>query len=135
MFWKLTVTPIRTSLLPGELLGLLPHLGGVQEVGGDLHVAGGHLVYALWDGDGGAAALARGAAGGVAARAAWRHFGRHRGGHPDRFTAGQEEEVVREVRQSHEVLSVIEFHILIHLFMKQEATSCCKCLTDVHDSY
>lgn len=47
---------------------------------------------ALWDGDGGAAALTRGAAGGVTACAAWRHFGRHWGRHTDRFTGGQEEE-------------------------------------------
>lgn len=75
----------KLSLLPGQLLGLLPHLSGKQEVGGDLHVAGGHLVDALWDGDGGTAALAGGAAGRVTARAAWRHFGRDRGRHSHRF--------------------------------------------------
>lgn len=96
-FINLCVYP--TPLLAGQLLGLLPHLGGVQEVGGDLHVARGHLVDALWDGDGGAATLARGAAGGVTARAAWRHFGGHWGRHTDHFTGGQEEEEVREVTQ------------------------------------
>lgn len=34
-------------LLLGQLLSLVPDLGGVQEVGGDLDVAGSHLVDTL----------------------------------------------------------------------------------------
>lgn len=34
-------------LLLGELLSLVPDLSGVQEVGGDLDVAGSHLVNTL----------------------------------------------------------------------------------------
>lgn len=45
-------------LLLGQLLGLVPHLGGVQEVGGDLDVARCHLVDPLRNRDGGAAAAA-----------------------------------------------------------------------------
>lgn len=77
-----------TSLLFGELLGLVPHLDGVEEVGGDLYVAGCHLVDALRDGNGGAGALA-GAAGGVAARAARRKLGRDRRRHSRRFAVGR----------------------------------------------
>ena len=39
-----------TLLLLGQLLSLVPDLGGIQEVGGDLDVAGGHLVDTLRDG-------------------------------------------------------------------------------------
>lgn len=120
-FGKSIWCPYPTFLLTGQLLGLLPHLCGVQEVGGDLHVAGGHLMDALRDGDGGAAALARGTAGGVTACAAWRHFRWHRGRHTDRFTEGQEEE---EVRYSlTDVLAVI-WSVCGHLFWKQEVTLC-----------
>ena len=47
-----------TFLLLGQLLGLVPDFGGVEEVGGDLDVAGGHLVNALRYGDRRAAAAA-----------------------------------------------------------------------------
>lgn len=45
-----------TFLFFGQLLCLVPHLGGVEEVGGDLDVAGSHLVDALRDCYRGAAA-------------------------------------------------------------------------------
>ena len=68
----------------------MPHLpltAGVQEVGGDLHVAGGHLVDALGDVDRrGAAGV--GAAGGVAAGAARGQLRGHRRRHARRFTGG-----------------------------------------------
>lgn len=53
---------VSTFLLPGQLLCLVPDLGGVQEVRGDLDVAGCHLVDPLGDGDGGAGAAAAAAA-------------------------------------------------------------------------
>lgn len=54
-----------TFLLLGQLLSLVPDLSGVQEVGGDLDVAGSHLVDALRYGHRGAGAAV--AAGYVAA--------------------------------------------------------------------
>ncbi len=85
-----------TSLLFGELLGLLPHLDGVEEVGGDLDVAGCHLVDALRDGDGGAGALA-GAAGGVAARTARGQFRRDRRRRSRRFAA-EDRDTMKDLR-------------------------------------
>lgn len=82
---------VTTFLLPGQLLGLVPDLGGVQEVGGDLDVAGRHLVDPLGDGDGGAGAAAAAAAadGRVAARRAGGQLWRDGGGHPGRLAAGR----------------------------------------------
>ncbi len=85
-----------TSLLFGELLRLLPHLDGVEEVGGDLDVAGCHLVDALRDGDGGAGALA-GAAGGVAARTARGQFRRDRRRRSRRFAA-EDRDTMKDLR-------------------------------------
>lgn len=39
-----------TLLLLGQLLCLIPDFGSKQEIGGDLHVAGSHLVDSLRDG-------------------------------------------------------------------------------------
>jgi len=88
-----------TFLLLGQLLRLVPDLGGVQEVGGDLDVAGGHLVDALRDGDrrAGAAAAAAAAAADrrVAAGRARRQFGGHGRRHTGLTGGGHGREPVR----------------------------------------
>lgn len=74
-----------TSLFLGQLLSLVPHFSGIEEIGGDLHVAGSHLVDALRDGDGGAATLA-GAVRGVASSAARGQLRGHWRWHASCFT-------------------------------------------------
>lgn len=73
-----------TFLLPGQLLCLVPDLGGVQEVWGDLDIAGCHLVNPLGDGDRGTGATAAAAtdwrvAPGRAGGKLWGDGGRHPG--------------------------------------------------------
>lgn len=69
----------------GQLLRLVPHLGGVQEVGRDLDVARCHLVDPLGNGDGGTAAAAAAHRRVTAGSAAGREFRRDGGGHTRRF--------------------------------------------------
>lgn len=75
----------KVFLLLGQLLGLVPHLSGVQKVGGDLDVARCHLVDPLRNRDGGTAAAAAAHRRVPAGRAAGGELRRDRRGHARRF--------------------------------------------------
>lgn len=85
-----------TFLLSGELLCLFPDFSGIEEVGGDLDIAGSHLMDALRDRHRGPAPWRVGCPGRVISWIPWRQLWRHWRWHPNRFAAHTEGKVELE---------------------------------------
>lgn len=85
-----------TFLFSRELFCLFPDFSGIEEVGGDLDVAGSHLMDALRDRHRGPAPWRVGCPGRVISWIPWRQLWRDWRWHPDRFAARPERKMELE---------------------------------------
>lgn len=85
-----------TFLFSRELFCLFPDFSGIEEVGGDLDVAGSHLMDALRDRHRGPAPWRVGCPGRVISWIPWRQLWRDWRWHPNRFAAHPEGKMERQ---------------------------------------